>query len=99
MNTKAKNQALRQEEFEKINLIKDIPIEINAILGKARLPLKRVFSLSPGEIIALENYLGEPVELYANNQLVAKGEVVLVNSQFGVKITDMVRSGANYLKG
>ena len=99
LNTKAKNQALRQEEFEKINLIKDIPIEINAILGKARLPLKRVFSLSPGEIIALENYLGEPVELYANNQLVAKGEVVLVNSQFGVKITDMVRSGANYLKG
>ena len=93
LNTKAKNQALRQEEFEKINLIKDIPIEINAILGKARLPLKRVFSLSPGEIIALENYLGEPVELYANNQLVAKGEVVLVNSQFGVKITNMVRSG------
>jgi flagellar motor switch protein FliN/FliY len=93
LEAKAKNQGLRREEFEKINLIKDIPIEINAILGKARLPLKRVFSLSPGEIIALENYLGEPVELYANNQLVAKGEVVLVNSQFGVKITNMVRSG------
>ena len=93
LEAKAKHRGLRREEFEKINLIKDIPIEINAILGKARLPLKRVFSLSPGEIIALENYLGEPVELYANNQLVAKGEVVLVNSQFGVKITDMIRSG------
>ena len=99
LEAKAKHRGLRREEFEKINLIKDIPIEINAILGKARLPLKRVFSLSPGEIIALENYLGEPVELYANNQLVAKGEVVLVNSQFGVKITDMIRSGANFLKG
>jgi flagellar motor switch protein FliN/FliY len=90
---------LRQEDYEKINLIRDVPIEINAILGRVRLPLKRVFSLSPGEIIALENYLGEPVELYANNQLVARGEVVLVNRQFGVKITSMVRSGFTSIQG
>jgi flagellar motor switch protein FliN/FliY len=90
---------LRREDYEKINLIMDIPIEINVILGRARLPLKKVLSLSPGEIIALENYLGEPVELYANEQLVARGEVVLVNRQFGVKITAMIRSRVNSIKG
>ncbi len=84
---------IRRHDYEKINLIKDVSIEIDAVLGKVRLPLKKVFSLSPGEVIALENYLGEPVELYANNQLVARGEVVLVNRQFGVKITAMVGSG------
>lgn len=78
---------------DKFQLIKDIPIEINAILGKARVSLKRVFSVVPGEIIPLENYLGEPVELYANNQLVARGEVVLVNGHFGVKITAMLSPG------
>lgn len=79
----------------RLDLIKDISIEIKAVLGKARLPLKRVFSLAPGEIIALENYLGEPVELYANDQLVARGEVVLVNGQFGLRITAMLNSRLN----
>ncbi|NLX91594.1 MAG: flagellar motor switch phosphatase FliY [Firmicutes bacterium] len=82
---------LSDEEYAKLNLIKDIPLEIRAVLGKARMPLKRVFSLLPGEIIGLNRFLGEPVELFAHERLVATGEVVLVNGQFGVKITEIVR--------
>lgn len=82
---------LPDEEYAKLNLIRDIPLEIRAVLGKARIPLKRVFSLLPGEIISLNRFLGEPVELFAHEQLVATGEVVLVNGQFGVKITEIVR--------
>ena len=87
-----KDFGLRQEEYEKINLIRDIPVEISVILGRTRLPLKKIFSLHPGEVLSMDHYLGEPVEIFANERLVARGEVVLVNGQFGVKIIEMVRS-------
>lgn len=89
---KVKDYGLRQEEYEKINLIKDIPVEISVILGRTRLPLKKIFSLHPGEVLSMDHYLGELVELLANERLVARGEVVLVNGQFGVKIMEMIRS-------
>lgn len=78
-------------EYDKLNLIRDIPLEIQAVLGKTKIPLKKAFSLAPGHTISLNRFLGEPVEIYANRRLVATGEVVLVNGQFGVKITKMVR--------
>ncbi len=77
------------QDASRIDMIRDIPINIHVLLGKTRLPLRKVFSLLPGEIIALERYLGEAVDIYANDRLVAKGEVVMVNGQFGIKIIDM----------
>ena len=82
---------LQDDELAKLNLIRDIPLEVQAVLGKTKIPLKKVFSLVPGYIVGLNRFLGEPVELYAHERLVATGEVVLVNGQFGVKITEMVR--------
>lgn len=82
--------SLLQEDFGKIDLIRDIPVQISVVLGKTSLPLRQVFSLSPGEVLSLENYAGEPVELLANDRLVAKGEVVLVDGKFGVRVTNIV---------
>jgi len=84
--------SLGSDEYAKLNLIRDIPLEIRAVLGKARVPLKKIFSLLPGETISLNRFLGEPVELLAHEHLVATGEVVMVNGQFGIKITEIVRS-------
>ena len=64
------------------------------ILGRTLLPLNKIFSLSPGEIFTLNNHLGEPVELLANNRLVAKGEVVMVDGKFGVRILRVIGSGS-----
>ncbi len=90
VNRQEKKYGLQQEDFDRINLIKDIPVEINVVLGRVSLPLRQVFSLSPGKVFSLENYAGESVELLANERLVAKGEVVLVNGKFGVKVTNIV---------
>lgn len=90
----AKTYGLRPEEFARINLIRDIPVEISAILGRASLPLNKVFSLAPGETLSLDSYLGEPVELLADERPVAIGEVVLVNGKFGVKIVKVIGSGS-----
>ncbi len=81
----------QERDYSRIDMIRDIPVHIYVLLGKTRLPLKRIFSIYPGEVIALDRYLGEPVDVYANDLLVAKGEVVLVNGQFGFKIIDMVK--------
>ena len=83
-----------EEEMHRLNLIKDIPVEISAVFGKTRVPLKKVFSLAPGEVVSLDRYVGEPVELFANNRLVARGEVVLVNGSFGIKVTEIIRSNS-----
>ncbi len=82
---------LKDDEYAKLNLIRDISLEIQAVLGKTRVPLKKIFSLLPGEIVSLDCLSGEPVEIFAHDRLVATGEVVLVNGQFGVKITSIVR--------
>lgn len=79
------------KNYAKLDLIRGIPVEVQVVFGKTKIPLKHVFTLDAGDIINLDGYLGEPVELYANKRLVAKGEVVLVNGQFGVKVSEIVR--------
>ena len=83
---------LDEQEFERLDMIRDIPVEISAVLGQTRISLRDVTSLFPGDIVSLERYIGEPVDILANDRLVARGEVVLVNGQFGVKITSKVKS-------
>jgi flagellar motor switch protein FliN/FliY len=83
------------EDSEKIGLIRDIPLEIIAVFGKKKLSLREIFSIYPGETVPLEHQLGEPLDLFVNERLVGRGEVVLVNGQFGIKITEMIRSGSD----
>ena len=77
-------------EWEKLDIVREIPLEVTVILGKTRLPLGNLFALDQGGVIYLEQFAGEPVEILINNKLIALGEVVLVNDQFGVRITRQI---------
>lgn len=79
---------LNVAHWRKLDLVRDIPLEVTVILGKTRIPLGKLFTLNQGSIIALEQAAGNPVEIRVNNELVARGEVVLVDEQFGVRITE-----------
>lgn len=68
-----------------------IPVEITVRLGKARLSYAELKALQLSSIIELEKLAGEPLEVFANGVLVAKGESVVVNEKFGVRITELVR--------
>ena len=72
-----------------IELIRNIPVKVRAILGRSRLPIESILRLGPGSIVELDTMDGEPIEVYANDVLVAKGEVVVVGEQFGVRITEI----------
>jgi flagellar motor switch protein FliN/FliY len=70
-----------------------IPIEITAVLGTATLQVSQILKLGRGAVVELDRKVGEPVEIHANNRLVAKGEVVVVEDHLGVQMTEVVKSG------
>lgn len=78
-------------EEDNIRLLLDIELEVSVELGRARMRIRDVLSLGEGSIIELDKVVGEPVEIYANNKLIARGEVVVIDEDFGVRVTEIVR--------
>jgi len=73
-----------------LDLILDIPLTVSVVLGRTKKPIKDVLSIGPGAVVELKSLADEPVEILVNSTLVAEGEVVVVNENFGVKITNII---------
>lgn len=82
--------SMQLEGNKNFNLLLDIKLKLTVELGRAELPIKRVLELTRGSIIELDKIAGEPVELYANSKLVARGEVVVIEDNFGLRITNII---------
>jgi len=78
------------EVNQNLNLVMDVKLELTVELGRTVLPIKNVLELTRGSIIELDKVAGEPVELYANGKLIAKGEVVVIEDNFGLRITSII---------
>lgn len=70
--------------------ILDIPLELSVELGRSRMLVNDLLQLGQGSIVELNKLAGEPLEIYINRKLVARGEVVVVNEKFGVRLTDII---------
>ncbi len=68
----------------------DIPLVLSAQLGNTRMLIKDLLQLGPGSIVELDKLAGEPLEVLVNERLVARGEVVMVNEKFGIRLTDVI---------
>ncbi|WP_334100462.1 flagellar motor switch phosphatase FliY [Thermotoga petrophila] len=75
---------------DKLELLLDIPLRVTVELGRTRMTLKRVLEMIPGSIIELDKLTGEPVDILVNGKLIARGEVVVIDENFGVRITEIV---------
>lgn len=73
-----------------IDFLLDIPLEVTAELGRTRMLIRDLLQLGQGSVIELDKIAGEPMEILVNNRLVARGEVVVVNEKFGVRLTDII---------
>ncbi len=73
-----------------LDFILDIPLELSVELGKAKLLVNDLLQLGQGSVIELNKLAGEPLEVYINRKLIARGEVVVVNEKFGVRLTDVI---------
>ena len=76
---------------ENINLIMDVPLNVTVELGRTSKSIQEILEFSPGTIIELDKIAGEPVDVLVNGKFVAKGEVVVIEESFGVRITEIIK--------
>jgi flagellar motor switch protein FliN len=70
----------------------DIPVNVSAVLGRAHLPVNQLLKLGKGAVVELDRKVGEAIDIYVNNRLVARGEVVVVEDHLGVTMTEIIKS-------
>jgi flagellar motor switch protein FliN/FliY len=70
----------------------DVPVQVSAVLGRARMEVGELLRLGPGAVLELDRKVGEAIDIYVNNRLVARGEVVLVEDKLGVTMTEIIKA-------
>jgi flagellar motor switch protein FliN/FliY len=73
----------------------DVPVKVSAVLGRASMDVSELLKLGPGAVLELDRKVGEAIDIYVNNRLVARGEVVLVEDKLGVTMTEIIKSEQN----
>ena len=76
---------------ENIDLIKDVPLEVTVELGRTAKSISEILDFTPGTIIELDKIAGEPIDVLVNGKFVAKGEVVVIEESFGVRVTEIIK--------
>ena len=83
------------EEKENVNwtleALYEVPVQVSVVLGRTSMQLSQLLKLAKGAVIELDRAVGEPVDVFVNNKLVAKGEVVVVENKIGVTLTEIIK--------
>lgn len=77
-------------ERKNISIIMDVPLEVTVELGRTKKYIREILEFGPGSIIELDKLAGDPVDILVNGRIIAKGEVVVIDENFGVRITDII---------
>lgn len=75
-----------------LDAVYDVPVQVSAVLGKAEMPVHQLLKLGRGAVVELDRRVGEAIEIYVNNRLIAKGEVVVVEDRLGITMTEIIKS-------
>jgi flagellar motor switch protein FliN/FliY len=78
------------ESSRRLDMLLDVPLEVNVELGRTRMTIQDLLQLGPGSVVELDKVAGEALDILVNGRLVARGEAVVVNDKFGIRITDIV---------
>ena len=73
----------------------DVPVQVSAVLGRSKMDVGELLKLGPGTVLELDRRVGESIDIYVNNRLVARGEVVLVEDKLGVTMTEIIKAERN----
>ncbi len=82
--------SLSKNEHRNLDMLLDVPLKVTVELGRTNRPIREILDLSAGSIIELDKLAGEPVDIFVNEKLIAQGEVVVIDENFGVRVTDIV---------
>ena len=83
-------EELSQDKVNKLDLILDIPLKVSVELGRTKMLVNDLLQLGQGSVIELNKLAGDPLEVLVNDKLIARGEVVVVNEKFGIRLTDVI---------
>ena len=75
---------------QSLDFILDIPLKVTVELGRSKMAIREILQLAQGSVIELSKFAGEPLEVLVNEKLIARGEVVVVNEKFGIRLTDII---------
>ena len=75
-----------------LEAVYDIPVQVSAVLGKASMQVSQLLKLGRGAVVELDRKVGEAIDIYVNNRLVARGEVVVVEDRLGITMTEIIKS-------
>jgi flagellar motor switch protein FliN/FliY len=76
---------------QSLEALYDVPVKVQAVLGRARMPIGDLLKLQIGTVVELDRRVGEPIDIFVNNRLIARGEVVMIENALGVTLTEIVR--------
>lgn len=79
-----------QPPVQSLDFILDVPLKVTVELGRARMAIREILQLAQGSVVELTKFAGEPLEVLVNDKLIARGEVVVVNEKFGIRLTDII---------
>ncbi len=89
-DTAAPAAAEQEVSTRRLDLLLDVPLDVTVELGRSRMTIQDLLALGPGSVVELDKVAGEPLDILINDRLVARGEAVVVNDKFGIRITDIV---------
>lgn len=78
-----------------LNAVYDIPVTVQAVLGRSTMQVSQLLKLGRGAVVELDRKVGEAIDIYVNNRLVARGEVVVVEDRLGITMTEIIKSDRN----
>ena len=83
--------AVSSKNASDLEQVFDVPVMVSAVLGNSRMPIGDLLKLAPGALLELDRKVGEAIDIFVNNRLVARGEVVLVDERLGVTMTEIIK--------
>ena len=93
LQTEAGPDADAKHSAGDLEAVFDVPVTVSAVLGKSGMEVSQLLKLSKGTIVELDRKVGEAIDIYVNDRLVARGEVVLVEDRLGVTMTEIIKAG------
>ncbi|MES2252324.1 MAG: flagellar motor switch protein FliN [Pseudomonadota bacterium] len=90
-----KNESSTKERpfiAKELEAVYDVPVQISAVLGRSTMPVHQLLKLGRGAVVELDRRVGEAIDIYVNNRLIARGEVVVVDDHLGVTMTEIIKS-------
>jgi flagellar motor switch protein FliN/FliY len=93
LNGEAPAESEIKRTAQDLEAVFDVPVTVSAVLGKSGMEVSQLLKLSRGTVVELDRKVGEAIDIYVNNRLVARGEVVLVEERLGVTMTEIIKAG------